>query len=226
MILQSSAYQNNGLVLITWDEGVNGDGPIGMIVLSPLAKGGGYHNATFYTHSSTLRTLQKIFNVRPLLNGASTAQDLSDLFVSNAIPNADAEIAITSLSRTANTVSITWQSQPGLAYRVQWKDNVTDQSWFSVTPDQTGTGGILSWTDDGTQTGSAPSTHRYYRVVRSVDGGARSVSAASVRGPSWRFSKMFGVGSLKRSVLTIWRLRLGPSVLAPTSELDPGPLDR
>lgn len=165
MILQSSAYQNNGLVLITWDEGVNGDGPIGMIVLSPLAKGGGYHNATFYTHSSTLRTLQKIFNVRPLLNGASTAQDLSDLFVSNAIPNADAEIAITSLSRTANTVSITWQSQPGLAYRVQWKDNVTDQSWFSVTPDQTGTGGILSWTDDGTQTGSAPSTHRYYRVV-------------------------------------------------------------
>ena len=103
MILQSSAYKNNGLILITWDEGVNGDGPIGMIVLSPLAKGGGYHNATFYTHSSTLRTLQKIFNVRPLLNGATTAQDLSDLFVSHAIPNADSEIAITDLSRTANT---------------------------------------------------------------------------------------------------------------------------
>jgi phosphatidylinositol-3-phosphatase len=165
MILQSGAYQNNGVVFITWDEGVNGDGPIGMIVLSPLAKGAGYHNATFYTHSSTLRTLQKIFNVRPLLNGAGTAQDLSDLLVPNAIPNADSEIAIMDVSRTANSASITWQSQPGLAYRVEWKDNVTDQTWLSTTPDKAGTGGILSWTDDGTQTASAPGAHRYYRVV-------------------------------------------------------------
>jgi len=165
MILQSSAYQKNGVVFITWDEGVNGDGPIGMIVLSALAKGGGYHNATFYTHSATLRTLQKIFNVRPLLNAAGTVQDLSDLFISKAIPNADSDIAITDVTRTANSVSISWQTQPGLAYRVQWKDNVTDQNWLSVTPDKAGTGGILSWTDDGTQTGSAPTAQRYYRVV-------------------------------------------------------------
>jgi hypothetical protein len=165
MILQSAAYQNNGLILITWDEGVNGDGPIGMIVLSPRAKGAGYHNATLYTHSSTLRTLQKIFNVRPLLNGAGTAQDLSDLFVSNAIPNADSEIPITAVTRTTSTYTISWQSQFGLAYRVQFKDNLTDQTWLSTTPDKTGTGGVLTWTDDGTQTGSPPATHRYYRVV-------------------------------------------------------------
>src|SRR5205823_8885530 len=42
-ILSSSAYLNNGLVIITWDEGAGtSDGPIGMIVLSPLARGGGY----------------------------------------------------------------------------------------------------------------------------------------------------------------------------------------
>ena len=67
-ILQSAAYQNNGLILITWDEGASSsDGPIGMIVLSPLAKGGGYHNALRYTHSSTLRTLLKIFGLPPTL---------------------------------------------------------------------------------------------------------------------------------------------------------------
>jgi phosphatidylinositol-3-phosphatase len=38
MILGSSAYKNGGAVLITWDEGVNGDGPVGMIVLSPDAE--------------------------------------------------------------------------------------------------------------------------------------------------------------------------------------------
>lgn len=167
-ILNSAAYQNNGLILITWDEGVgttNPDGPIGMIVLSPLAKGGGYHNTIHYTHSSTLRTLQKIFGRTTLLGGAATAMDLSDLFVLNAIPNADAQIPIKSVTRTAAAITITWQSQSGLPYRVQWKNNLTDVTWLSITPDKTGTGGILSWTDDGTQTGTAPSTQRYYRVI-------------------------------------------------------------
>src|SRR5205085_7872397 len=71
LILSSAAYQNNGLVIITWDEGENGtDGPIGCIVLSPLARGGGYHSPIRYTHSATLRTLQKIFAVGPFLGGA------------------------------------------------------------------------------------------------------------------------------------------------------------
>ena len=37
-IIASAAYTNNGLLLITWDEGgSNSDGPIGMIALSPRA---------------------------------------------------------------------------------------------------------------------------------------------------------------------------------------------
>jgi phospholipase C len=79
-ILAAPAYRNNGALLITWDEGTGGDGPIGMIVLSPLAKGGGYANTVRYTHSSTLRTLQEIFGVTPLLGDAAQATDLGDLF--------------------------------------------------------------------------------------------------------------------------------------------------
>jgi len=81
-ILASQAYRNNGVLFITWDEGASGDGPIGMIVLSPKGKGGGYANTIAYTHSSTLRTLQEIFNVTPTLRDAANATDLSDLFVS------------------------------------------------------------------------------------------------------------------------------------------------
>jgi hypothetical protein len=51
-----------------------------MIVLSPAAKGHGYHSAIRYTHSSTLRTLEEIYGVRPLLGDAQNATDLSDLF--------------------------------------------------------------------------------------------------------------------------------------------------
>lgn len=79
-LLNSQAYKNGGIVFITWDEGEGGDGPMGMIVLSPDAKGGGYSNTIHYTHSSTLRTLEEIFGVTPLLGDAAQATDLRDLF--------------------------------------------------------------------------------------------------------------------------------------------------
>lgn len=81
-ILNSSAYANGGVLFITWDEGEWGsDGPIGLLVLSPKAKGDGYANTIHYTHSSLLRTIQEIFGVTPLLGDAAQATDLSDLFV-------------------------------------------------------------------------------------------------------------------------------------------------
>jgi len=79
-ILNSAAYANQGAVFITWDEGANSsDGPIGLILLSPLARGG-YSNQLHYTHSSLLRTLQEIFGVSPWLGDAANATDLGDLF--------------------------------------------------------------------------------------------------------------------------------------------------
>jgi PKD repeat protein len=81
VIMSSQAYSNNGVIFITWDEGVGSDGPIGLIVISPLARGGGYSNTLHYTHSSTLLTLEELFNVGPLLGDAANAADLSDLFI-------------------------------------------------------------------------------------------------------------------------------------------------
>ncbi|HLY28613.1 MAG TPA: alkaline phosphatase family protein [Aggregatilineales bacterium] len=79
-ILASKAYQDSGALFITWDEGIGGDGPIGMIVVSPLGKGGGYSNTIHYTHGSTLRTIEEIFGVSPFLGDAANQDDLSDLF--------------------------------------------------------------------------------------------------------------------------------------------------
>jgi phospholipase C len=89
-ILQAApAYQKGGVIIITWDEaelasGCLGNCPIGMIVLSPLAKGGGYSNTIGYDHSSMLKSLQEIFGVTPLLRHAGDAgvEDLADLFES------------------------------------------------------------------------------------------------------------------------------------------------
>src|SRR3954453_10167440 len=79
-ILSSTAYRRGGALLITWDEAARGNGPIPMIVLSPFAKGNHYSNSTYYTHGSTLRTLQEIFGLYPLIRNAGSAADLRSLF--------------------------------------------------------------------------------------------------------------------------------------------------
>jgi len=79
-ILNSAAYQDGGALFITFDEANTGDGPIPMLVISKFAKGKGYSNDLPYTHGSTLRTMEEIFGVTPLLGDAADQQDLSDLF--------------------------------------------------------------------------------------------------------------------------------------------------
>jgi phosphatidylinositol-3-phosphatase len=80
VIMASDAYKNGGAIFITWDESEGGEFPIGMIVISPFAKGHGYNNALKYFHSSTVRTVQEIFGLTPLLADAANQLDLSDLF--------------------------------------------------------------------------------------------------------------------------------------------------
>jgi phosphatidylinositol-3-phosphatase len=93
MILNSQAYTNGGALFITWDECSTADTRLGMIVLSPLARGHGYTNTIPYTHSSTLRTMEEILNVRPFLGDAANAADLSDLFMPTNMPPAELRIS-------------------------------------------------------------------------------------------------------------------------------------
>ncbi len=82
-ITNSIAYRDNGALFIVWDDAGSVGFPMGMILLSPLAKGNGYASTNRYTHSDTLRTFQDIFNVKPYLGGAATAGNLAELFVAS-----------------------------------------------------------------------------------------------------------------------------------------------
>jgi hypothetical protein len=82
----NAAIYAHAALIVTWDEGAGGsDGPIGLIVVSPFAKVG-FADTTrptpyYYTHSSLLLTLQKIFGVASTpLAAAASARDLSALF--------------------------------------------------------------------------------------------------------------------------------------------------
>jgi hypothetical protein len=103
-IMSSYAYRDHGAIIIWWDESEEdaaNDNPddlthtIGEIVISPLAHpnnhGLPFASSVLLTHSSDLRTMQKIFHVtKPLFLGdAVHASDLSSLFAEGAIPRDD-----------------------------------------------------------------------------------------------------------------------------------------
>lgn len=80
-IMASEEYVTGGAIFVVWDEGGGSEDPIGMIVLSPFAKKG-YAGTLEYSHSSTLRTVQDVFAVKPYLRDAPNVTALGDLFVS------------------------------------------------------------------------------------------------------------------------------------------------
>ena len=90
--MASEAYQYHGVIVLWWDESEGGDSPaftLPFIVISRDAhenvKGLPFASATEFSHSSTLRTMQELFDVDPKsgypwLGGAATAADLAALF--------------------------------------------------------------------------------------------------------------------------------------------------
>ena len=126
-ILASAAYQDSGALFITWDEDdfAAQQRPVGMILLSPLGKGGGYWNGVPYTHSSTLRTLQNIFGVFPYLGDAANATDLGDLF---------RPLLLTALPRLPDGACRFRAEQvvPNRSYLVEACTNLAAMAWETV----------------------------------------------------------------------------------------------
>jgi len=80
MIQAESAYVDNGIIFITWDESEDhADLPIGLIALSPMAKIGYSNKSSRFTHSTLLRSIEDIFKLVPL-GDAFNSGNLSDLF--------------------------------------------------------------------------------------------------------------------------------------------------
>jgi hypothetical protein len=111
-IMASQAYQDNGAIIIWWDETENGDRTnrtIPEIVISPLAKGNAYASSVVMSHSSDIKTMEEIFGLSFLnnpiptsettatgtgYNNVATVNDLSDLFVDDVIPTYSLEAIV------------------------------------------------------------------------------------------------------------------------------------
>ena len=154
-ILSSAAYTNNGALLIVWDEGNDfiSDGPLGLILLSPLARAGGYQNHLYYTHSSILRTVQEIFGVGPLLGDGANATDLGDLFM-------DRDLKVSAFWNPASgrpELTLTGLI-PGNTNVLQASSNLSD--WFPLSTNVAAANAFRF-----VETADAGGAPRYYRAL-------------------------------------------------------------
>src|SRR5581483_1451488 len=97
LIMASKAYTDHGAIVLWWDESEGGDTAdftLPFIVISSDAhenvNGLPFASGIQYSHSSTLRTMQEIFDVDPdegypWLGAAASAVDVSALFRHGAI---------------------------------------------------------------------------------------------------------------------------------------------
>jgi len=77
------ADANAGVILLVWDEG-DATGHMPFLVIGPHVKKG-YVSAVPYTHSSILKSMERILRL-PVLPSVSSASDLSDFFTAGNFP--------------------------------------------------------------------------------------------------------------------------------------------
>jgi len=65
------------------------------------------------------------------------------------------------VDRTANSIGLTWNSQPGSYYHVQFKSSLSQAEWLDLSESTVANGAVTSWSDPGPMVDS----QRFYRVV-------------------------------------------------------------
>jgi phosphatidylinositol-3-phosphatase len=88
-LISSAAFRQGGLLILTWDESVDGDtqnggGHVATVVISAKAKQN-FQAATVYQHQSTLRTMAEGLGLTSYPGAAATAPNMSEFF--GATPN-------------------------------------------------------------------------------------------------------------------------------------------
>jgi hypothetical protein len=173
-IMASAAYQNNGAIIIWWDESEDGDTTsytIPEIIISPMAKGNAYASMFEYSHSSDVKTIETIFGLSFLqnaipagetraagsgYNNVATVNDLSDMFVPALVVPHDLSGQFIAGSGFQLTFSVPAQQ----TYRVLTSADVTDPlaNWTQLIS------GIAT-SNSVTITDTNVSGVRFYRVA-------------------------------------------------------------
>ena len=110
-LIASAAFRQGGLLILTWDESVNGDtqnggGHVATVVISAKAKQN-FESATLYQHQSTLRTMAEGLGLTSFPGAAATAPNMSEFFTATPNTAPDPDVVTPSSGPVTGGTSVT-----------------------------------------------------------------------------------------------------------------------
>jgi len=128
---------------------------------SVMSGGGGRSSSASYEMTGTLG------QPSPVDVSDSTSYSLGSGFWGGMVRTFT--VAIESISYSiAEGVRIAWQSVAGATYTIEYADGLSLSTIWKTLSALAGTGGLMQWLDDGTQTGTPPTAasvlKRFYRL--------------------------------------------------------------
>ncbi len=161
IVLRSMVILAVGMLLLGWGGDAEAQSSANyQISRSVVSSGGGRSASTSYALTGTLGQSS------PIDVSESSTYNLGSGFWGGMVKMFT--VAIESITYSIGEgVRITWQSFAGASYTVYFTDSLT-AAWTAVATPFTGTGGLMEWLDDGTETGSHPGLasvlKRFYRL--------------------------------------------------------------
>jgi len=160
MILRSVAILVGGILVLGWfgDTGAQSSASY-RITRSVISAAGGRSTSASYSITSTFG------QPSPVGGSESESYKLGSGFWGGMVRMFT--VAIESISyNVAEGARITWHSIADATYTIYFTDSLT-AAWNALST-FTGTGGLMEWLDDGTETGTPPTTgsvlKRFYRL--------------------------------------------------------------
>jgi hypothetical protein len=150
------------------------------VVMSPLNinfptvsgdKGGAPVDGTSAVNQTNLNVFNYVIETWPpgaalwlvgqMTDNTGKAQGLGiDDFSFSATTQPVASIPPVGVQSSVNGISLNWSTVPGAIYAVQYKNNLTDPTWTTISSNQIGTGNPLSFSINTTS-----KSQRFYRVI-------------------------------------------------------------
>jgi hypothetical protein len=103
-------------------------------------------------------------------DGDGDGRSNSDEFVLGTNPNLpDGSAGGLTITRPTNsTTHLTFPTLRDRVYKIFYRNALSSPTWTQAGPDIPGTGATFGWTDNGSQTGSAPIALRFYKLEVSL----------------------------------------------------------
>lgn len=157
-LLASSTFQQDGILIIVFDESTStdtahGGGHVAWVVVGPKVKPG-YKSTTLYQHQSTLRLMMQALGLTTFPGAASTAPAMGEFFGTSTTTTSSGGTTTTLTPVAVLTVSPTSGKAPL---------TVTADSSKSYETGGTIASRLIKW-GDGTSTTATTATHRYKKA--------------------------------------------------------------